>query len=210
MDLETLKAGVLEQAQKTKELRLEADRLEGEVCNIVKDNIENIVVPYFEKMNKFIESLRTLTDSVPKMTEYSEDIPLGEGVDRCYILHLEVSAYGVHLTFRYTGSYGWKKWIDYSQNERNDIYRYRSHYNLRNIFINEEVTQKIVDLAQTKYICILNIWAEYIKGWNETLADRISNITVLLSKAHCVEHNEDGTVEIHLGGKTYKATLTEE
>lgn len=208
MDLEELKASVLENAQKTKELREEESKLKGEICAVIKNNIENIVVPYMKGMNKFIENLRQLTDSVPKFEEYKDEILLGGDIEDCYRLYLVVSAYAVHLSFKCIGSYGWNKYLDYS--EADDVYRYLHQYNLRHVFINEEETQKIVDLIQKKYTLIFTKWSEYVRGWNETLADRIADMRDALSKAHCVEHNEDGTVEIHLGDKVYRGTLIED
>ena len=158
-------------------------------------------------MNGFLKSIRELTNSVPKFTEYNDEILLGADIDSCYKLCLVVSAYSVHLSFKYLGSYGWNKYLDYSEAE--DVYRYRHHYNLRHVFINEEDTQKIVDLIQKKYTLIFTAWSESIRTWNKELADRIADMRDAFSKAHCVEHNEDGTVEIHLGNKVYRGTLIE-
>ena len=208
MYLKELEATVLEQATKTKELRLEEDKLKSEICTVIKNNIENIVVPYLNRMNGFLKRVRELTDSVPKFTEYNDEIPLGADIDNCYKLHLVVSSYAVHLSFKYFGSYGWNKYLDYSEAE--DVYRYRNHYNLRHVFINEEDTQKVVDLIQKKYELIFTAWSESTRTWNEELANKIADMRDALSKSHCVEHNEDGTVEIHLGDKVYRGTLIED
>lgn len=207
MDLEELKASVLEQAQKTKQLRQEEHNLEVEICDAIKNNIENIVVPYVNNMNRFIKNLRELTNSAPKFTECNDEILLGGDIDDCYKLYLVVSAYAVHLSFKYTGFYGWDRYLDYSDSV--EVYRDSYHYELRHVFINEEETQKIVDLIQKKYILIFTAWSESVRSWNEELANKIADMRDTLSKAHCVEHNEDGTVEINLGDKVYKGTLIE-
>ena len=87
---------------------------------------------------------------------------------------------------------------------------YRRLYSLRNVLINEEESTKIVDLIRQQYADILGVWAEHTKSRNEELSKSIATMRDILSKAHCVSHKEDGTVEIHLGNKVYRGTLIED
>lgn len=209
MDLKELKSTVLEQATKTKELRLEEDKLKGEICKTIENNLREIVIPYVVQMNKFLEKLRNLTSSMPEREERRVTIPLGD-VDESYSFRLNVSyRYGVNLSYQCHGYSSWDKYLEYGDS-LNNVCRYRSHYSLRNVFINEEESMKIVDLIQQQYADILGVWAEHTKSRNEELSKSIATMQDTLSSAHCVSHNEDGTVEIYLGGKTYKATLKED
>ena len=83
MDLKELESTVLEQATKTKELRVEEDRLKGEICKTIENNLREIVIPCVVQMNKFLEKLRNLTSSMPEREERRVTIPLGE-VDASY------------------------------------------------------------------------------------------------------------------------------
>lgn len=209
MDLKELEATVLEQATKTKELRLEEDKLKDEICKTIENNLSEIVIPCVIQMNKFLEKLRDLTSSMPEKDETSVTIPLGD-VEDGYSFSLHVSyRYGVNLRYKYFGYSSWDKYLEYKDSLK-EVCRWRSQYALRNVFINEEGSMKIVDLIQKQYADILGVWVEHTKSRNEALSKSIANIRDTLSKAHCVSHNEDGTVEIHLGGKTYKATLKED
>lgn len=209
MDLKELEKTVLEQATKTKELRLEDDRLKGEICNTIENNLREIVIPCVVQMNKFLEKLRDLTSSMPDREEKNVTIPLGE-VDESYEFKLHVSyRYGVNLRYQYHGYSSWDKYLEYGDSLK-DICRSRYHYSLRNIFINEEESMKIVDLIKQQYADILGEWVEHTKSRNEELSKSIANMRDVLSKAHCVGHNEDGTVEIHLGDKVYRGTLIED
>ena len=69
MDLKELETTVLEQATKTKELRLEEDRLKGEICKTIENNLREIVIPCVVQMNKFLDKLRDLTSSLPESEE---------------------------------------------------------------------------------------------------------------------------------------------
>ena len=209
MDLNELETTVLEQATKTKELRLEEDRLISEICKTIENNLREIVIPCVVQMNNFLKKLRDLTSSLPEKEEKFITIPLGE-VDDCYSFRLHVSyRYGVNLSYKCNGYSSWDKYLEYGDNFK-DVCRWRSHYSLRNIFINEEESMKIVDLIQKQYADILGVWSEHTKSYNKELSKSITTMRDTLSRAHCVSHNEDGTVEIHLGGKTYKATLKED
>lgn len=208
MDLKELEATVLEQANKTKELRLEEDKLKSEICKTIENNLREIVIPCVVQMNKFLEKLRDLTSTLPEREERAVIIPLGD-VDESYDFRLNVSyKYGIHLRYHYYGYSSWDKYLDYGNNF-DDVCRWRSHYHLRNIFLNEEESMKIVDLIQKQYADILGVWVEHTKSCNEELSKSISTMRDVLSNAHCVSHKEDGTVEIHLGDKVYRGTLIE-
>ena len=81
--------------------------------------------------------------------------------------------------------------------------------NLSYWFLTEEKTQDFVDLVKQYYTDVLEVYSEQVKTRNEQLSQSITELTEELKRASTVEHKEDGTVEIHLGGKTYRATLKE-
>ena len=209
MDLKKLEESVLEQATKTKELRLEEDKLKGEICNTIANNLKEIVIPCVVQMNMFLEKLRNLTSSTPEKEERNITIPLGD-VDECYDFKLHVSyRYGINLRYQYHGYSSWDKYLEYAENF-SEVCKWRSQYALRNVFLNEEESMKVVDLIQQQYADILSVWVEHTKNCNEALSKSVETMRDVLSKAHCVSHKEDGTVEIHLGNKVYKGTLIED
>lgn len=209
MDLKELESTVLEQATKTKELRSEEDKLKSEICNTIANNLKEIVIPCVVQMNTFLEKLRNLTSSLPEKEERFVTIPLGD-VDGSYEFRLRVSyRYGINLNYKCHGYSSWSKYLEYADDFK-EVYRWLSQYALRNIFLNEEESMKVVDLIQQQYADILGVWAEHTKSCNEALSESIETMRDILSNAHCVSHKEDGTVEIHLGDKVYRGTLIED
>ena len=76
-------------------------------------------------------------------------------------------------------------------------------------FATEEKTQEFVEIIGTVYADILKAMAESFKTRNEALTKTVMELSDKLLNARSVTHNEDGTVEIHLGDKVYRGTLIE-
>ena len=49
-----------------------------------------------------------------------------------------------------------------------------------------------------------------VNGKNEELEKQLTSLTDCLQSSSVVKEEEDGTIEIHLNGKTYKGTVVEE
>ena len=116
-----------------------------------------------------------------------------------------------------------------------DKYSFRPYYytcgtecndRIENIYVNEYDKVKIMKFAEILStedkadallgeICELytELFKEVLKvvnGKNEELEKQLTTLTDCLKTSSVVKEEEDGTIEIHLNGKTYKGTLVEE
>ena len=116
-----------------------------------------------------------------------------------------------------------------------DSYSFRPYYytcnsafsdRIENIYVNEYDKDKIMKFAEIlstedkadallSEICELyaKLFEEVLKvvnGKNEELEKQLTSLTDCLQSSSVVKEEEDGTIEIHLNGKTYKGTVVEE
>lgn len=75
----------------------------------------------------------------------------------------------------------------------------------------EEKASELLSMIYSYYAKVFQSYLDtIIPEKEETLRNSISRIKSILSDSHTVEEEEDGTVKIRLGGKTYIGTLLEE
>ena len=204
MDLNELKSSVLEQAKKAKELANAERDLKNEIKGIIKKNFCDIVKPFMEDMNKLISNIHKLADvSASDMN----DRKLFCDVDG---RHISLKKYwgGMYPNlYDKGGIYTSSISIDILNNNLNTFNDWVLY--LDKWFLTEEDSQKFVEVCKEEYVDILNRYSALVSERNEKLSKSIDKLSEELAKSSCVSHNEDGTVEIHLGGKTYTATLKE-
>lgn len=210
LSLEELKANVMEQADKAKQLATERAEQKSKVCDIIRKNFETFILPFVKEMNLFVEQIRRKVNGSPSMNRDADlNIPLGEGIPECYSLSLRTNEYGVHVEMTNHGSGYFSQYLDGRDFESN-ICRYQYHFYLRNIFLTEDKTLELLEKIKGRYVAILNTWATYLEKSNADYAKAIEDLKNILSASHAVETKEDGTVEIMLGGKKYVGHIAEE
>lgn len=92
-----------------------------------------------------------------------------------------------------------------------------------NTKINKEKLMEWADLLSTEdktnalfseicenYLQLFKKILETVNNENEDLANQLTSLTEYLQNSSVVKEEEDGTIEIHLNGKTYKGTVVEE
>lgn len=203
MDLNELKSSVLEQAKKAKELANTEKDLKNEIKSIIKKNFADIVYPFMKEMNSVIYKIHDLADV---SISSSDEKKLYGNKNDCYIT-LKKYFGGVYPEFRLPATNLHNGVSRDLLNENWGSMNYTLH--LDTWFLTEEDTQKFVDACKDVYVVVLNKYSELVKERNEKLSESIDKLSEELAKSSCVSHNKDGTVEIHLGGKTYTATLKE-
>lgn len=62
----------------------------------------------------------------------------------------------------------------------------------------------------TVYANLFEKGAEKIKAENEEVSAKLASLSKYLEDSSVVEEKEDGSIEIHLNGKTYKGVVVEE
>lgn len=208
MDLESLKASVLSQAEECHTLLNKKAILEKQLADTVKKNLTEIVKPYIENMNYFCKKLYDLSDGC--CSDYRSNtkyFSLGDDIDTD-IVKLSCHSYyrGLDIYFNYKNNkYSEEKTLD-------DALKYLGDSAISKYFYwfgTEEKTQEFIEILGTVYADILKAMAESFKTRNEALTKTVMELSDKLLNARSVTHNEDGTVEIHLGDKVYRGTLIE-
>ncbi len=74
----------------------------------------------------------------------------------------------------------------------------------------EEKTMQTLEYVRKGYAEIFNQYLTRINKENEGLYSTVEELTKLLADSTVMEEKEDGTVEIHLGGKTFRGKVVEE
>lgn len=210
MDINELKSKVLEQAKESAQLAQNKRALEKQIKDTIAKNFNEIVKPFMAEMNKLIRSISDMSDtSVSYETGKNVvNIFLGEKVPDRYYFRLTKYWGGIYPTFGSKSDSYCNRWEKDLISEEicwdNDNILKLSYW-----FLTEEKSQEFVELVKEYYVELLERYSVLVKVRNENLSQSITELTEELKRASTVEHKEDGTVEIHLGGKTYRATLKE-
>ena len=211
MDFNELKMNILAQAEECKNKKDEKDNLTKQLADIVRKNISEIVLPYVNEMNDFLDKIKILAGAYIPYDSENKYFFLGEDVDEdAYKLLWESCSNRINLVFHYQYSSNYSSYCrDHLHNfpkNSNDVWVSKYFY----WFGTEKKSLEFVDILKDEYTRILNCWSEHFTVKNKQLAESIKELSDKLSQGSSIQHKEDGTVEIHLGGKTYKATLSEE
>lgn len=74
----------------------------------------------------------------------------------------------------------------------------------------EEHALQLLERVRKGYVSIFNQFLDYIGKENEELYNAVQELTEKLADSSTVKEEEDGTVEIHLGGKTFRGKIAED
>lgn len=78
------------------------------------------------------------------------------------------------------------------------------------MFDTEEHAMQTLERIRKGYSVILNKYLEKIDGENAELSGAVEKLTDMLENSSVMEEKEDGTVEIKIGGKTFRGKVTED
>ena len=142
----------------------------------------------------------------------------------CGALYLENKDYGIKLKFYYTdgievflkipiancgcyhlGLKGEETELNYLKGCKENEIRYISPY-----LDTEEHSLQLLERVRKGYASIFSQFLEFIDKENEELYKVVEDFSKRLEKSSTVENKEDGTVEIHLGGKTFRGSIVEQ
>ena len=210
MDINELKSKVLEQAQESAQLAQTKRTLEKQIKDTVAKNFNEIVKPFMVEMNKLIKSISDMSNTSVSFDtgKNTVNIFLGENVPDYYYFRLNKYWGGIYTNFGRTSDHYYNRW-DTDLITQTDCWSNDNILELSYWFLTEEKSQEFVELVKEYYVELLEKYSILVKERNEKLSQSITELTEELKRASTVEHKEDGTVEIHLGGKTYRATLKE-
>lgn len=198
MDLNELKEKALALKEENVKLHSEIKARKAELAEITKRNFKEIVLPYIQDMNKFIQelNLQDFRIEVKRLLDNSE-----------ILLSKECVNYGVKLEFWEHRVYGIDCQLNYG-----DTYKKLSteHWvNLEKFFSSVESCNAFIEELNADYISILcRAVADYEKE-NPKLTEYLQYLAEKLKTSSCIEKREDGSIEITLNGKTYIGTVKE-
>ena len=184
--------------------------LEKQIKDTVAKNFNEIVKPFMVEMNKLIKSISDMSNTSVSFDtgKNTVNIFLGENVPDYYYFRLNKYWGGIYTNFGRTSDHYYNRW-DTDLITQTDCWSNDNILELSYWFLTEEKSQEFVELVKEYYVELLEKYSILVKERNEKLSQSITELTEELKRASTVEHKEDGTVEIHLGGKTYRATLKE-
>jgi translation initiation factor 1 (eIF-1/SUI1) len=95
--------------------------------------------------------------------------------------------------------------LHYMRNMEEDSLRLLSDY-----LDTEEHALQLLERVRKGYESIFTQFLDYIGKENEELYKAVQELTEKLANSSTIKEEEDGTVEIHLGGKTFRGKIAED
>ena len=197
-ELKELKAKALELKAENVCLNEKVNTKQNEYAQIIEKNFVEIILPYMREMNDFIKSLGCIGLDIRKPLLDKNNISA----------ELRLTSHGIRILYKEWESYGLDCSIAYE-----DHYKKLKNYNwisLADFFDSVDSCDAFIKTLNESYAVILSKVIKKFETENPSLAETLRDLTEKVSKASCMEEKENGTVEIHLGGKTYTAVLKEE
>lgn len=77
-------------------------------------------------------------------------------------------------------------------------------------FVEKDVCEKVVDKLHEVFGLALRKYLDILGEKNKEIEERLDALRGLKAKAFHIDNKEDGSVEIHIGGKVYSGKLKEE
>jgi hypothetical protein len=198
MNLEELTKGINAEVENLKALKKERSDLKAQTIQTIDKNCKDIVLPVLEAYTKILQSIDFALDStgfsMPNQNGYCGK-PLSCG-----------------LKMYMTGT-----WIGFTLTSRADIGCGRSSrsYGCTNIdyapyWLSVENTQKSVNDITEVFCEYLQKCVDVLNLSSAAVAAQVQKLKDALSASNTVQKNEDGTVEITLGGVRYIGTVVKE
>ena len=191
MDLNEAFNSVKELAEKSDELRKQKEQATKELQERINKNYQEVVYPEMQRLLEMLKVTRKLGTKTPGDV-YLHFTPLYEGgVEACdAYIRFNYDVPGICGTCFYTAG------IHSVCTECHDI-------GAANALSSLDKCAELVKALRAVTAAYLEKCIPGFKELNEGLETSITALTALLKSSSVVEENEDGTVEIQLGGKTY-------
>lgn len=210
MDLEELKKEALEKAENAKNLAAQVEDLKKQVGAVVKENVEKLYVPFQKSMNEVLDVLRRAAKQYPNFGSKTVELPLedADAKENCVHLYFEVDSSSVRLRYNEYKSYGANFPVGVPEYWKDAAYYHWAR--ISDWFRNEDSVNRVIEMASSLYIELLEKYNVLLEEEGQEYEAIISKLKQVLADCHSIEQQEDGTVEIRLGGKTYKAVIKED
>ena len=212
MDINSVFDELKAAAEKNDKLYRDMSELEKSIAANVVKNYYEIVQPVETKLAQFLKDIRaTARFTVMPPAVDKEYLALGPEVrDVDFKLYLETDWRGVHLVYYVRGHCCGEMW--------QAVHNATEYSGCLNAFKlskfaawlgTEEKANELVELLEKTYIPLLEWHKKQFEAIGNDLSETVEHLKGVLEGSHTIEQNEDGTVEIQLGGKTYIGRVKE-
>lgn len=198
MNLEELAKGIDKEVDNLRVLKKERSDLEAQTRQIIDKNCRDIVLPVLEKYSYILQSIDNALSSTgfekPCQAEYCDKLlPCG----------LKMQMSGVWIGFTRTNGGD----IGYGASSRScgcTEIEYAPYW------LSAESTQRSVNELTEVFCEYLQRCADVLYLSSASVAEQVQKLKDALSASDTVQKNEDGTVEITLGGVKYRGTVVKD
>ena len=197
MNLEELTKGISAEVENLNALKKERSDLKAQVSQTIDKNCRDIVLPVLESYSKILHSIDSALDctgeAMPSQIRYQKFLPCGLSV------YMHGTWIGLKTATNENVGYG------RSSHSTGCMDRAFAPY-----WLSVESTQKSVDELTEVFCEYLQECADVLKLSSASVAAEVQKLKDALSASDTVQKNEDGTVEITLGGVRYIGTIVKE
>jgi UDP-N-acetylglucosamine transferase subunit ALG13 len=197
MELNELKEKAIFLKEENTKLHNEVNAKKAEFAQIIRNNFEEIILPYMWGMNDFIKNLNFRFDEKTEQLINGNEVT----VSKC------LTKYGIKILYKEWKSYGLDIYITYE-----DTYKklYADHWiSLAEFFESVDACNSFIEQLNADYSLIIKSAINQYETENPKLAETLQNLTERIRNSSFVEQKKDGSIEITINGKTYIGTVKE-
>ena len=198
--IKSLTESIRKEAESVEALKKEKAATEAEICEAVDKNCKEIILPVLKQYSDLLAVIAHALgsgDLLPSTSAFS-------GYSFCDKLEMQLTYTYIGFVSKVSGS---PLGIGVGQSCRStgckDL-RYAPYW------ITAERTQQTLDELTEQFCKYLGPCVERLKSTSASLASEVEKLKNILSTSDTVEHRDDGTVAVTIGGKRFVGTLIEE
>ena len=205
-------AQVQKVAEKNNQMYKDIAEMSAQIAAKCTKNYAEIVLPVETELSHLLKDIRDTArfTKTPPFDDKVEELFLGPGVDEDKVsLELETTWRGVFVNYHYNSERA-ELWPNiHNATERSPSLTDTKMTLFSAWLASEEKANELAELIKKAYIPLLEWHKQQLEEVGSELSETIGELQGILSNSHTVEQNEDGTVEIQLGGKTYIGKVKE-
>lgn len=193
--IKSLMESVAKEAHTVEALRKEKANAEHNIIEAIDKNCREIILPVLKQYSDLLAVIdHSLTTLPVAVGVHNETLTCG----------LKVFLDGAYIGFRTSDN---SIVVGVGQRSRSTGCR---ELKMSAYWLTAEQTQKTLNELTVKFCDYLTLCAQRLEFTSASLAEELQKLEDVLSKSDTVEHKEDGTVVITIGGKRFTGTLEEE
>lgn len=198
--IKSLTENIRKEAENVESLRKEKANTEGEICSAVDKNCKEIILPVLQEYSDLLAVIAHALGSADLLPSAS----ICDGYSICDKLEMVLNSTYIGFMSR-VGSCSLGVGVGQSCRSIgcSDL-RYAPYW------VTAERTQETLDKLTEQFCRYLDSCVERLKSTSASLASEVEKLKNILSTSDTVEHRDDGTVAVTIGGKRFVGTLIEE